>query len=453
MIKKENATIFDTIKARDVELVRFLYCGGTDNKIRGKSVHAAKLDSYLNTGVAHPWALLCFNMFDLPIPSRTFTSVGEVRIVPDPGTFALIPYLPRTAYMFSDLTKLDGTPWELCPRWFLKRMIDKAAAKGLLVRAAFENEFYLTRKSANGYEPLDDSHCYTSIGMDNAHETVIDIIDALHEQRIQVEQYYPEYGGGQQELTVEHDEALRAADKQLAFRETVRGVALRHGLHATFAPVPFQGRAGNGAHIHLSVWDRRARNNVFADPNRQYWLSQEGRLFIGGVLKHIRGLLALTASSVNSYRRLQPERLSSGYACYGPDNREASVRIASPFRGRESESINLEFRPSDPSANPYIALGGLIAAGLDGMEHEIDPGEPLLQDPSWLSEEERGDKGIRRYPTSLDEALNELEKDSCLVEALGPVFAREYLLLKRADCELFKDNDAAYEIDVHFYRY
>jgi glutamine synthetase len=451
MSTTDHKGIQDTIKANDVELVRFLYCGGTDNKIRGKAVHASRLESHLRAGVAHPWALLCFNMLDLPIAGRSFTSVGEVRMVPDPTTFALVPYLPRTAYLLCDLVTQDRAPWDLCPRSFLRRMVEAAARAGLVVRAAFENEFYLTRKTENGYQPLDDSHCYTTIGMDAAHAPVLDMIDALHRQGLAVEQYYPEYGGGQQELTVAHAEALRAADNQIVFRETVRGVAARHGLHATFAPVPFPGGAGNGAHIHFSLWS--GDENVLADPDGPYGLSRRGRHFIGGVLAHIRGLLALTAPTVNSYRRLQPERLSSGYACYGPDNREASVRIASPFWGRERESLNLEYRPCDPSANPYLALGALIAAGLDGLERGIDPGEPLLQDPSWLSEEERGRRGIARYPTNLDEALDALEKDACLCQALGPVFAKEYLLLKRADAALFREHDTAFEIDAHFYRY
>jgi glutamine synthetase len=445
--------ILDKVRANGVELIRFLYCNGIDNKIRGKSVQADSLASFIETGVGHPGALLCFNMIDLPVPGRTFTSVGEVRIVPVPETFAVIPYLPKVAYMFSDLLKLDQTPWEMCPRDFLKRMIKKAEERGIVVKAAIENEFYLTRKTESGFEPFDDSDCYASAGMDYPHIIIIDIIDALRKQSVRVEQFYSEYGGGQEEMTLVYDDVMRAADEQLIFRETVRGIAQKHGLYVSFAPKPFLEFAGNGSHIHLSLWDAKTGKNVFSDPNDKYSLSKPGYSFIGGVLRHARGLVALTAPSVNSYRRLQPERLSSAYVCYGPDNREATMRISSPFWGREAESINIEYRVADPSANPHIALGSLIAAGLDGVEKELDPGEPLLTDPAWLTEEERKAKGIERYPTTLDEALNELERNEVLLEALGPVFAKEFLLVKRADCELFKANDDDFEIKTHFYAY
>lgn len=451
--KNKTKEIFDQIEKNGLELIRLLYCNGIDNKIRGKAVSASRLASFMETGINLPGALLCFNMLDIPVPGRAFTSVGEVRIVPDPDTFVIVPYLPKVAYMLSDLMKIDKTPWEMCPRYFLKRMIKRAEEKGVIIKAAIENEFYLARKIDNGFEPLDNSDCYASTGMDYPHMIIIDIIDALRKQGIQVEQYYSEYGGGQQELTTCYDDVLRTADKQLIYRETVRGVSQKHGLYASFSPKPFIDQSGNGAHIHLSVWDKETGENLLSDPDDKYWLSKQGYHFIGGILKHIRGLLALTAPTVNSYRRLQPEMLSSSYSCYGPDNREAAVRIVSPFWGREAGSIRIEFRASDPSANPYIALGGLIATGLDGMEKEIDPGAPLLKDPSWLSEEEREKRGIQRYPTSLDEALDELGKDELLLEALGPILAKEYLLVKKADCDLFRDKDAAFEINAHFYKF
>jgi len=445
--------VFDQIRKNELELIRFLYCNGIDNKIRGKAVQAKSLGSFIETGVGHPGALLCFNMADLPVDGRAFTSVGEVRIVPDPDTFGIIPYLPKVAYMFSDLYKLDKTPWEMCPRYFLKRMIKRAEEKGLIIKAAIENEFYLARKTDSGFEPFDHSNCYASDGMDYPHTVILDIINGLRKQGIEVEQFYSEYGGGQEEMTLVYDDVLKTADNQLIFRETVKGIAEKHGVYASFAPKPFLELTGNGSHIHLSVWDKETGINLFGDPDDKYWLSKQGYFFIGGLIRHIQGLLALTAPSVNSYRRLQPERLSSAFACYGPDNREATVRISSPFWGREAESINIEYRAADASANPHIALGSLIAAGLDGMEKKMKPGEPLLRDPAWLSKEERKQKGIERYSTCLDLALNALQKNEFLLEALGEVLAKEYLLIKRADCELFKGKNDAFEIDLHFYKY
>ena len=162
---------------------------------------------------------------------------------------------------------------------------------------------------------------------------------------------------------------------------------------------------------------------------------------------------ALTAPSVNSYRRLQPRFWSSAYTAWGPDNREAAVRVPSKRRGLEMESTNLELKPCDPSSNPYLALGGLLAAGLDGMERKLDPGEPALVDPDTLSQPERTRRGIRRLPTSLAEALDALERDEVLRAALGDTLAREYLVVKRSEVRGFEGKDVTFEIEHHFYKY
>lgn len=169
--------------------------------------------------------------------------------------------------------------------------------------------------------------------------------------------------------------------------------------------------------------------------------------------KHIRGLIAITAPSVNSYRRLQPNTWSSAYSCYGPDNREAAVRIPSNFWNREEESTNLELKFADPSCNPYLALGAIIAAGLDGIINKIDCGEPVEVNPAVLSEEERTRLGINRYPTTLEDALNELEKDTVLKNALGEVLHKEYITVKRSEWGSFYNKDPEWEIEKHIYLY
>jgi glutamine synthetase len=171
------------------------------------------------------------------------------------------------------------------------------------------------------------------------------------------------------------------------------------------------------------------------------------------VLAHLRGLVAITAPTVNSYRRLQPRLWSSAYCCYGPDNREAALRIPSLFWGREAESTNFELKPCDPSCNPYLALGALIAAALDGIEHRLTPPAAVTQDPAVLSEEERERLGAQRLPLTLDEALVALAQDEVLQEALGEPLAREYLVVKRAEWEAFKDQGLEFELDQHFYKY
>jgi glutamine synthetase len=439
-------------KAAKVQLVRFLYCDN-GSVIRGKACHVRFLDSYLVSGVGLTVAMQSFNALDQLVPEGTFGPVGEIRLVPDLDTFAILPYLPGTARLLCDMQTLDGEPWGACPRSFLRRMVDRAASAGLMLNAAFENEFTLARREGDRYVPLDRSPCFSTTGMDTASPVMLEVVEGLQAQGVFPEQYYAELGPGQQELPVRYADALRAADNQITVRETARGVALRHGLLASFAPKPFPAEAGNGSHIHFSLWRTKDRVNAFHDPADRLGLSAAGYAFIGGVRAHLPALVALTAPSVNSYRRLQPRFWSSAYTAWGPDNREAAVRVASRRRGLEMESTNLELKPSDPSSNPYLALGGLLAAGLDGIERKLDPGEPALVDPDTLSDAERERMGIRRLPRSLDEALDALERDEVLRAALGEVLAREYLIVKRSEARGFEGKGVDFEIEHHFYKY
>jgi glutamine synthetase len=348
---------------------------------------------------------------------------------------------------------LDGEPWGACPRSFLKRAIAQARAAGFELRAAFENEFTLARRDGERWVPIDRSPCFSTIGMDSAAPVMLEVIEALVAQGVFPEQYYAELGPGQQELPVRYTDALAAADNQLTVRDTARGVAGRHGLAASFAPKPFADEAGNGSHIHFSLWSTRDGRNQFHDPRGRYGLSALGYAFIGGVLAHLPGLVALTAPSVNSYRRLQPRFWSSAYTAWGPDNREAAVRVPSPRRGLEMESTNLELKPCDPSSNPYLALGALLTAGLDGIDRKLEPGEPALVDPDAIPEGERAQRGIRRLPTSLAESLDALQRDEVLMRALGPVLGKEYLAVKRSEVRGFAGKDVAFELDHHFYKY
>ncbi len=440
-------------KDNDIQLIRFLYCDNV-GVIRGKATHLHSLGSRLDGGIGLTVAMQSFTTMEHIAPQGSFGPVGEIRLVPDPDTFVLLPYIPRCATMLTDMIKLNQEPWEACPRSFLKRMIQKARTEaGMTFRVAFENEFSLAMETPDGYRPLDTSLCFSTIGMDEAADYINDLIEALNKQHIQVEQYYAELGHGQQEMSIAHADPLRAADNQLLFRDTARGVAKQHGLVASFAPKPFLDQAGNGCHIHFSAWDTEGEKNLFYDPHDPYQLSSLAYSFIAGILTHLEGLLALTTPSVNSYRRLQPHFWSSAFTCYGPDNREAAVRIVSGLWGKEHSSVHLELKSSDASQNPYIGLGGLIAAGLDGIAKNMHPGDPLLQDPGHLTDAERTKRGIRRFPANLEEAVNYLEQDEVLCTALGEVLAKEYIAVKRSDWEDFKDKGEVFEIQQHFYRY
>lgn len=445
--------VISAANAANVRLIRYLYC---DNGcvIRGKLAHIDSLAKRLDTGLGLTVAMQAMNMLDQLQPVEGMGPVGEIRLVPDPESFVILPYAPNSAAMTVDMLTLDHQPWSACPRSFLKRMIAQAAEHGLTIQAAFENEFSLLRPDdSGGHMPIDNGLCFSSVSMTAGAEVMNDIIAALESQGIPIDAYYPELGHGQHELPIRHAPALKAADNQIWFRETVRNVAYHHGLLASLAPKPLPDQAGNGCHIHWSIWEREGHTNLLYDPNDRYKVSELGYQFIAGVLAHLPGLLALTAPNYNSYRRLQPHFWSSAFNTWGPDNREAAVRVVSSLWGHEAESVNLELKPSDPSNNPYLALAGLIAAGLDGVARELDPGEPVLVDPGNYNDEERAKRGIRRYPMTQAAALDALEQDELLMAALGPELSASYLAVKRSEYEAFAAEDLAFEIKHHIHKF
>jgi glutamine synthetase len=355
--------------------------------------------------------------------------------------------------MVVNMIELDHSPWALDPRWFLQRMEKKAAEAGFAFDAAFENEFYLAYRMDDGFAPVDRSLCFSAIGMESTEDVIQDIIAALTEQGLTVELSHPELGHGQQELSIRHAPAVRAADNQVTYRQTVRAVAARHGMVASLAPKPWADQAGSGAHLHWSIWDKDRRTNQLADSSASDGLSSLARHAIAGVLAHLPALLALTTPSVNSFRRLQPHYWSSAYTAWGIENREAAVRVPSRYWDDENGSANLELKASDASANPYISLGGVMAAALDGIERKLDPGQPFDQDPGNVSDAERKKRGVRRFPETAQEALDELEKDKVLVAALGEPLANEYIKVRRAEANAYAERDEKFELDNHFFKY
>jgi glutamine synthetase len=435
-----------------IRLVRFLYCdnGGV---VRGKATHVDMLGERLRTGIGLTVAMQAMNSLDQLQPVEGMGPVGEIRLVPDPETFVTLPYAPHSGAMLVDHVRLDGEPYEAGPRSFLARMADRMAARGLVFRCAVENEFSLAREVAGRYAPLDASLCFSTVGMAAAAEVTDAIVEALERQGIAVAQYYAELGHGQQELSVAHQPAVRAADDQILVRETIRGVASRFGLVASLAPKPWQDQAGNGGHVHFSVWDGAGERNLFHDPARRFGLSELAESFVAGILEHTPGLLGLTAPSFNSYLRLLPQHWSSAYTCWGPDNREATLRVPSTFWGMEETSTNLEFKPADASSNPYLAFGALVAAGLDGVDRALRAPDPVDIDPAILSDDERSAAGIHRYPTTLQEALDRLEGDAVLMDALGSLLARSYVAVRRSEWEAYSAMPEGDQFRHHFLKY
>jgi glutamine synthetase len=447
------ADIDEVVRKTDeagLRLIRFLWCGN-DGTVRAKASSRHGLERRLESGIGLTVAMQAMNGLDQLQPVEGLGPVGEIRLIPDLTTFRILPYAPQTGAVVTDHVDLDGEAAAVCQRSFLKRMEGRLAERGLVLRAAFESEFSLATPEDGQFVPVDSGLCFSTIAMTASQDYANELAAALEAQEIVLEQYYAELGHGQQEISIRHRPALQAADEQLLVRETIRGVAAGQGLVASLAPKPWPDNAGNGAHVHFSLWE--GNRNSFYDGSAPDLLSGEARSFIAGLLEHLPGLCGLTAPSFNSYHRIVPQHWAGAFLCWGHDNREAPVRVASVFGGLEEASTNAELKACDASCNPYLALGGLIAAGLDGLERGLEPPEPVEVDPATIAEGERAARGIMELPATQAEALDALAADPVLTAALGPDLAEPYLAVRRSEWAAYSAGDAAFEQQGHFAKY
>ena len=399
---------------------------------KAKAVHRDGFAGRARAGVGLAKGVLALDPSGALHPESGLSPVGECRLVPDLSTLTPLPFAGGQAMVSCDMTEPDAyTPWEGCPRSALKRVLGRLSERGYRSLASYEAEFYVW----NSDGPLDRTPYAGSFALTPAAEFVAELARVLEEMGVRPEQCHAEVGQGNLELSVGEDEALAAADKRVMVLEAIRGVAYRMGLETTMAPKPYLAGAGNGHHLHVSLYEGDAP--VLFDASGA--LSVPGSGFVAGILEHLPAVMAFTAPSPNSYQRLAPGMWSSAYAAYGLDNREAAVRLASPVAGRESATANVELKPVDVTCNPYLALAVVIAAGMDGLERELDPGEPTVVDPATLSDEQRTSKGLFPLPASPDEALDALEEDDVLVEALGEPLVRTHVAVARAQAAMARE--------------
>jgi glutamine synthetase len=377
-----------------------------------------------------------------------FVRIEESDMVlrPDLATFRVFPFsgtngstnggtdlgngsTDRVARLICDIHHPDGSPFEGCPRLALKRVTEEAKAMGFTMMAGPEAEFFLFQRGKDG--PTTESHdagsYFDLTPVDRGEDARRDIVNALEAMGFEVEAAHHEVAPAQHEIDFKYADALTTADNIATFRFIVRHVALEHGLHATFMPKPVFGINGSGMHTHQSLF--RGEKNAFYDPSGEYELSDTGLHYIGGILRHARGFCAITNPLVNSYKRLVPGYEAPTNVAWSMRNRSPLVRVPE----RRGPSTRIEVRMPDPSANPYLALGAMLKAGLDGIKNEIDPGPPVNKNIYTMSQRERRRLKIDELPGDLREAVDALEKDKVIQDAFTPHILNHFMEAKRAE--------------------
>ena len=391
-----------------------------------------------------------------------FTRIAESDqyLLPDMSTFAEIPWQkgdgPRgTARVICDVFTPRGEPFAGDPRYVLRRQVERARRLGYLVNLGPELEFFLFRRDNGGrVAPLPhDLAGYFDFSTDLAQEVRQDMVDALEAFGIRVEAAHHEVAVGQHEIDFEYAEALRTADNAITFKFTLKAVATMHGLYATFMPKPIFGINGSGMHTHQSLYSIAEGRNAFADPDNTYGLSAVARAYMAGILAHARGMIAVLAPTVNSYKRLVPGYEAPTYITWGRTNRSALIRVPMISPGKSIEGTRAEVRCPDPSANTYLAFAVMIAAGLDGVERGLELADPVEESLFEMDAGRLAERAIRQLPGTLGEAIDELEADPVVCEALGDHVLSHYVDAKRAEWDEYRTQVTAWELDRYLETY
>jgi glutamine synthetase len=324
----------------------------------------------------------------------------------------------------------------ICQRSALKRAIERAQSGGLRFKMSFEVEFTLFDEAE---QPLHSGPGYSPSAFLPAQELVVDLLDALTAQGIAVEQVHPEYSAGQYEISVAAGSPLEAADRHVLLRLTIRRIAHRHGLKASFSPVAIPGVVGNGCHLHVSVW--RGEDNLMSGGEGPEGLTDIGEHAVAGILHHLPGMAGFLAPSVASWDRLQPSHWAGAYTCWGVENREAALRMIKGMTGTRASAANVEIKAIDGTANPYIAATLAVSSALDGVRNTMRLPQAVSADPEGLDEDERDAQGIERLPSNLAEAVARMEKADFPRAALGDALYDAFLAVRKLELESYGDAD------------
>jgi len=379
---------------------------------------------------------------------------SDMYLRPDPNTFAIFPWRSQSgkvARLICDVYTSDGKPFEGDPRYILKKMVKKANSMGYeQFNVGPECEFFLflTDTDGNPTTITHDNAGYFDLGpIDLGENARRDISMILEEMGFEIEASHHEVAPGQHEIDFKYTDALTAADAILTFKLVVKVMAQRHGLHATFMPKPIAGISGSGMHTNISLF--KDGSNAFCDAGDKNNLSGDAYNFIGGLVKHISSITALTNPTVNSYKRLIPGYEAPVYVAWSAQNRSPLIRVPA-CRGN---STRLELRNPDPSCNPYLALAGILAAGLDGIENKIDAPAPVNKNIYEMSPTERKRQKVVSLPSDLNEALKHMEKSALVKDVLGEHIFNKFLDGKREEWNSYRTQVTKWELDSYLTKY
>ncbi|BAH37244.1 MAG TPA: type I glutamate--ammonia ligase [Gemmatimonas aurantiaca] len=442
----DGATATDILELAEAHQVRFLRLQFTDilGVIKNVEIPSSQFRKAMKGDI----------MFDgSSIAGFVRVEESDMLLAPDLSTFQIFPWgdpASRVGRLICDITMPDGSPFVGDPRGALKRQLAAAAEHGFVMNAGMEAEFFLF-KSADDGRPGTTTHdvggYFDLAPMDLGEDARRAIVDALELMGFEVEAAHHEVAHGQHEIDFRYADALRTADNIATFRFVVKQVARQFGLFASFMPKPVFGQNGSGMHAHQSLF--KGGQNAFWDPSREWSLSLTALHYIGGLLRHARAMCAVTNPIVNSYKRLVPGFEAPVNVAWSMRNRSPMIRVPE----RRGSGTRIELRTPDPSANPYLALTVMLAAGLDGLRTEADWREPVNTNIWEMSHRERRRLRVDDLPQSLHEACDELEKDEVICGALGDHITQQFLAAKRAEWTEYNQQVTAWEQARYLARY
>lgn len=435
-----RADVLRLAKEEDIEFIRLQFTDMFGN-LKNIAVTASQLEKALDNRCTFDGSA---------IDGFVGIEESDMYLYPDYSTLEIFPWRPqqgKVARMICDIHRPDGTPFLGDPRVVLKRALQEAAELGYTFEVGPECEFFLfntDEKAMPTTETLEQAGYFDIGPLDGGENARRDIVMTLEDMGLIIEASHHEMSPAQHEIDLRYDEALVTADNIMTFKLAARTIAKRHGLHATFMPKPKYGVNGSGMHINMSL--HRDGKNIFEDKGDPNGLSREAYYFIGGIMKHIKGMAAVTNPLVNSYKRLVPGFAAPVYIAWSATNRSPLIRI--PAGG-----ARVELRSPDSAANPYLTLALCLKAGLDGINNQIEPPRSVDCNIYTMTDRERRGLGIETLPGTLIEAVEEMKKDPLILSALGEHIAENYIAAKEEEWQKYRAHVSEWEIQEYLYRY